>query len=93
MLTTVAVPEGVDEAAVRRRLLGDYGIEIAGGLGEFRGKAWRIGLMGHSARGRNVTLVLAALGEALRRQGRRVPVEAALEAAADMLSAAPENIV
>lgn len=93
MLTTVAVPEGVDEAAVRRQLLADYGIEIAGGLGEFRGKAWRIGLMGHSARGRNVTLVLAALGEALRRQGRRVPVEAALEAAADMLSAAPENIV
>lgn len=85
MLTTVAVPEGVDEAAVRSYLLAEYGIEIAGGLGEFKGRAWRIGMMGHSARKRNVQLVLAALGDALHRQGQKAPVEAALETAAHML--------
>ena len=47
-LTTVYTPEGVDEAALRKRLLFDYNIEIAGGLGTFKGKAWRIGLMGYS---------------------------------------------
>lgn len=87
MLTTVAVPPGVDEAAVRDYLLREFGIEIAGGLGEFRGRAWRIGLMGHSARARNVTLVLAALAAALRAQGHRIALEAALEAAEDVLSA------
>jgi alanine-glyoxylate transaminase/serine-glyoxylate transaminase/serine-pyruvate transaminase len=60
-LTTVWVPEGVDEAAIRRRLLGEYNIEIAGGLGAFAGKAWRIGLMGYSSRRENVLLLLAAL--------------------------------
>ncbi|MBN1660274.1 MAG: alanine--glyoxylate aminotransferase family protein [Anaerolineae bacterium] len=60
-LTTVAVPEGIDEAAVRRRLLSEYNVEIAGGLGAFKGKAWRIGLMGYSSRRENVELLLAAL--------------------------------
>src|SRR5690606_20280650 len=46
MLNAVGVPDGVDDASTRRRLLDDYGIEIGGGLGELRGKAWRIGLMG-----------------------------------------------
>jgi alanine-glyoxylate transaminase/serine-glyoxylate transaminase/serine-pyruvate transaminase len=62
-LTTAWVPDGIDEAAVRRRLLDEYGIEVGGGLGEFAGKVWRIGLMGHTARHRNVTLLLAALDE------------------------------
>jgi alanine-glyoxylate transaminase/serine-glyoxylate transaminase/serine-pyruvate transaminase len=60
-LTTVWVPDGVDEAAIRRRLLDEYNIEIAGGLGAFAGKAWRIGLMGYSSRPENVLLLLAAL--------------------------------
>jgi alanine-glyoxylate transaminase/serine-glyoxylate transaminase/serine-pyruvate transaminase len=60
-LTTVRVPEGVDDAAVRTRLLSDYSIEIAGGLGDLKGKIWRIGLMGHSSREENVLLLLAAL--------------------------------
>ena len=60
-LTTVWVPEGVDDATVRSRLLSVYGIEIGGGLGEFAGRVWRIGCMGHTARMRNVTLLLAAL--------------------------------
>jgi alanine-glyoxylate transaminase/serine-glyoxylate transaminase/serine-pyruvate transaminase len=62
-LTTVWVPDGVDEAAVRRSLLTDYGIEIGGGLGEFVGRVWRIGCMGHTARRRNVDLLLAALDD------------------------------
>ena len=60
-LTTVRVPDGVDEAAVRRRLLDEYNIEIAGGLGVLRGKIWRIGLMGHSSRPENVMALLGAL--------------------------------
>jgi alanine-glyoxylate transaminase/serine-glyoxylate transaminase/serine-pyruvate transaminase len=64
-LNCVAVPEGTDEAAIRRRLLDEYDIEIGGGLGVFAGKAWRIGLMGHSATRRNVLTLLAALNECL----------------------------
>ncbi|HIC88638.1 MAG TPA: alanine--glyoxylate aminotransferase family protein [Anaerolineae bacterium] len=60
-LTTVLVPQGLDEAAVRRRLLNEYNIEIAGGLGAFKGHVWRIGLMGYSSRRENVILLLSAL--------------------------------
>ena len=67
MLNAVKVPDGVDEAMVRKRLLEEYGIEIGAGLGVFKGKVWRIGLMGTSASKRNVTLVLAALREILGR--------------------------
>jgi alanine-glyoxylate transaminase/serine-glyoxylate transaminase/serine-pyruvate transaminase len=66
-LTTVWVPDGVDDVAVRRTLLERHGIEIGGGLGEFAGRVWRIGCMGHTARPRNVALVLAALAEVLER--------------------------
>ena len=68
MLNAVKVPDGVEDGAVRKRLLEDYGIEIGGGLGVFKGKVWRIGLMGHSASKRNVALVLAALGEILKKK-------------------------
>jgi alanine-glyoxylate transaminase/serine-glyoxylate transaminase/serine-pyruvate transaminase len=69
-LTSVRVPasrlpDGMTEAQVRSKLLFDYGIEIGGGLGELAGTGWRIGLMGHTARQRNVTLLLAALDEIL----------------------------
>ncbi|MCA9180701.1 MAG: alanine--glyoxylate aminotransferase family protein, partial [Planctomycetales bacterium] len=64
-LNCVALPAGVDEAAIRGRLLNEFDIEIGAGLGEFAGKAWRIGLMGHTATHRNVTLLLAALKECL----------------------------
>jgi len=66
-LTTVRVPDGVDEAAVRASLLERYGIEIGGGVGPLAGRAWRIGCMGHTARPANVTLLVAALGEVLER--------------------------
>ena len=65
MLTCVMIPDGVDDAAVRGRLLADYGIEIVGGLGPLKGKAWRIGLMGYSCSERNVHYLLAALREIL----------------------------
>jgi alanine-glyoxylate transaminase/serine-glyoxylate transaminase/serine-pyruvate transaminase len=60
-LTTVRVPEGVNEAQVRSRLLNEYNIEIGGGLGELKGKVWRIGLMGYSSKPENVLLLLAAM--------------------------------
>jgi len=62
MLNAVAVPGGVDEAVVRKRLLDEHSIEIGAGLGEFKGKAWRVGLMGESATERHVTAVLGGLG-------------------------------
>jgi alanine-glyoxylate transaminase/serine-glyoxylate transaminase/serine-pyruvate transaminase len=64
-LTTVLVPDGVDEAKARALLLERHGIEIGGGLGAYAGKMWRIGCMGHTARPRNVALLLAALREVL----------------------------
>src|SRR5581483_2313746 len=67
-LTTALVPAGVaDEAALRAMLLDRYGIEVGGGLGAYSGKMWRIGCMGHTARPRNVTLLLGALAEVLDR--------------------------
>jgi alanine-glyoxylate transaminase/serine-glyoxylate transaminase/serine-pyruvate transaminase len=66
-LTTVWAPEGVDEASVRRRLLDDYNIEIAGGLGRFKARAWRIGLMGYSSQRWNVLLLVSALKRLLGR--------------------------
>lgn len=64
-LTTVRIPDGVDDLTVRKALLERHGIEIGGGLGPFAGTVWRIGCMGHTARPRNVALVLAALEEAM----------------------------
>jgi alanine-glyoxylate transaminase/serine-glyoxylate transaminase/serine-pyruvate transaminase len=64
-LTIVWLPDGADDATLRKALLETYGIEVGGGLGEFAGKAWRIGLMGHSARERSVTTLLGALRELL----------------------------
>ncbi|WP_035178349.1 pyridoxal-phosphate-dependent aminotransferase family protein [Alkalihalobacterium bogoriense] len=64
-LTSVLIPDGVDDVNVRKQLLTKYGIEIGGGLGELKGKVWRIGLMGFNAKQRNVTLFLAALQDVL----------------------------
>jgi alanine-glyoxylate transaminase/serine-glyoxylate transaminase/serine-pyruvate transaminase len=66
MLNAVRIPSGVDDAKTRRRLLDEFGIEIGGGLGDFKGKAWRIGLMGSSSTERNVTLLLAALAKIMK---------------------------
>ena len=66
-LTTVRIPDGVDELKVRKQLLNDFNIEIAGGLGELKGKVWRIGLMGYSSRAENVLLLLTALERILNK--------------------------
>lgn len=65
MLTCVMIPDGVEDAWVRNRLLNEYGIEIVGGFGPLKGRAWRIGLMGYSASERNVHYLLAAMKEIL----------------------------
>ncbi|HPE60887.1 MAG TPA: alanine--glyoxylate aminotransferase family protein [Thiolinea sp.] len=80
-LNLVTVPEGVDEAAVRNRLLDDYNLEIGAGLGALAGKVWRIGLMGHASRPQNVLNCLAALEATL--YGLKAPIETgvAIEAA------------
>ncbi len=65
-LTTPQLPPSIDDAAVRRRLLEAYNLEIAGGFGPLAGKVWRIGLMGYSSRRENVTLLLAALQQILK---------------------------
>ena len=74
-LTTVWVPEGVNEGFLRRRLLEDYNIEIAGGLGVFKGRVWRIGLMGFSSQRANVLLLLSALEDILQQMIGKVPQE------------------
>jgi alanine-glyoxylate transaminase/serine-glyoxylate transaminase/serine-pyruvate transaminase len=81
MLNAVRIPEGVDDAAVRRGLLERFGIEIGAGLGEFKGKVWRIGLMGHSSRMKNVLALLTALEELLTQQGHKFKAGASVAAA------------
>jgi len=61
MLNSVRIPKGVDDAAVRSKLLNEYNIEIGAGLGDFAGKVWRIGLMGCSCTENHVNMLLAAL--------------------------------
>lgn len=65
MLNAVRIPEGVDDLSGRQRLLNEYSIEIGGGLGDFTGKAWRIGLMGCSCTENHVNMLIAALNNIL----------------------------
>jgi alanine-glyoxylate transaminase/serine-glyoxylate transaminase/serine-pyruvate transaminase len=81
MLNAVKIPTGVDDATVRRELLNRFGIEIGGGLGTFKGKVWRIGLMGYGSRPANVLLFLGALEQLLAEQGHRFPHGAGVAAA------------
>ena len=67
-LNAVKVPDGVDETAVRKRLLNDFGIEIGAGLGELAGRIWRIGLMGAGSTPQSVDRVLEALAICLDRK-------------------------
>ncbi|NLC62526.1 MAG: alanine--glyoxylate aminotransferase family protein, partial [Thermoanaerobacterales bacterium] len=77
-LTTVRIPENVDDMQVRSYLLKKYGIAIGGGLGDFKGKAWRIGLMGEGSKINNVLMLLCALGDALKHQGFNMDMESAV---------------
>jgi alanine-glyoxylate transaminase / serine-glyoxylate transaminase / serine-pyruvate transaminase len=80
-LNAVWVPDGVDEPAARARLLEEHGLEIGGGLGDFAGRVWRIGLMGHGAREDNVRKCLHAIETVLDRSG-------GVDAAEELLSVA-----
>ena len=80
-LNAVLIPDGVDDAAVRKQLLNEFGIEIGGGLGPMAGKTWRIGLMGAACTNRNVLLLLAALERCLNDQGISVDAGAGVAAA------------
>jgi alanine-glyoxylate transaminase/serine-glyoxylate transaminase/serine-pyruvate transaminase len=80
-LNVVQVPEGVDEARVRGRLLEEYQLEVGAGLGALAGKVWRIGLMGHSCNLRNVLLCVGAFETILASEGAAVETGVA-EAAA-----------
>jgi len=81
MLTTLRIPDGIDDATIRGRLITDYGIEIGGGLGIFAGKAWRVGLMGDSSNEQNVMLCQNALETLLIEFGHGVKPDTAVQAA------------
>jgi alanine-glyoxylate transaminase/serine-glyoxylate transaminase/serine-pyruvate transaminase len=70
-VTAVNVPSGVNDAQLRKQLLDEFNIEISGGLGQVKGKIWRVGLMGYSSQKTNVLLFLTALEKALADQGYR----------------------
>jgi alanine-glyoxylate transaminase/serine-glyoxylate transaminase/serine-pyruvate transaminase len=80
-LNAVRIPDGLDDVACRKRLLAEFGIEIGGGLGDFKGKAWRIGLMGHNSRPNCVFQCLAALEQVLLGAGAKVTPGAGVAAA------------
>ena len=79
-LNAVSIPEGIDDATVRGRLLHEYNLEIGAGLGTLAGKVWRIGLMGHSSRKENILLCVSALESVLGDMGAGINRGAALPA-------------
>ncbi|MEW8649526.1 MAG: alanine--glyoxylate aminotransferase family protein [Candidatus Thiodiazotropha sp.] len=78
MLNAVSIPEGVDDASVRSRLLSEYNLEIGAGLGTLAGKVWRIGLMGYSAKPENVLLCVGALEAVLTEMNAPINTDVAL---------------
>jgi alanine-glyoxylate transaminase/serine-glyoxylate transaminase/serine-pyruvate transaminase len=80
-LNAVAIPDGVDDATVRARLLNEYSLEIGAGLGPMAGRIWRIGLMGYASNTRNVLLCLGALDAVLADMGAAIEHGVAVEAA------------
>ncbi|MCU7958667.1 MAG: alanine--glyoxylate aminotransferase family protein [gamma proteobacterium symbiont of Bathyaustriella thionipta] len=86
-LNAVSIPQGIDEAAIRRELLNRYNLEIGAGLGALAGKVWRIGLMGYASRAENILLCISALGTLLNEAGQSVDTGAALNAAQSVLNA------
>jgi alanine-glyoxylate transaminase/serine-glyoxylate transaminase/serine-pyruvate transaminase len=87
-LNAVCVPDGADEASVRRLLLEEFNVEVGGGLGTLAGRIWRVGLMGAGSSSRLILLFLSALERALRAQGYSVTPGIGTAAAGDMLSTA-----
>jgi len=85
-LNAVSIPEGVDDATVRARLLKEFNLEIGAGLGDLAGKVWRIGLMGHASRAENIVLCIAALEAVLADMGAPINTGVALGAAQQVLA-------
>ena len=85
-LNTVKIPEGIDDAKVRKTLLEEYNLEIGGGLGVLKGKIWRVGLMGYSSSEPNVLYFLTVLEQTLRQQGFEVPKGTGATAAREVYS-------
>lgn len=79
-LNAVSIPNGVDDAEVRGRLLNEYNLEIGAGLGALAGKVWRIGLMGHASRAENILLCVGALEAVLSDMGAEINTGVALAA-------------
>ncbi len=86
-LNAVSIPNGVDDAEVRGRLLNEFNLEIGAGLGALAGKVWRIGLMGHSSRAENILLCVAALEAVLADMGAKINTGVALPAVQKALTA------
>jgi alanine-glyoxylate transaminase/serine-glyoxylate transaminase/serine-pyruvate transaminase len=80
-VTGVRIPAGIEDGKVRKQLLDEFNIEIAGGIGATKGKIWRVGLMGYSSQKVNVLLLLAALDKVFSDQGFKVPAGAGVAAA------------
>ena len=87
-LTTVRVPQGIDDARVRGALVAEHSIDIGGGQGPLAGKVWRIGLMGYGSNPEHLLSLLAALGRLLAREGFKGDVRAGAAAAAEALAQA-----
>ncbi len=85
-LNAVVVPDGIDDGAVCATLLEEYDLEVAGGLGDLAGDIFRIGCMGYSARPKNVSYVVSALGTVLESMGADVDPEGGLRATREALS-------
>ncbi len=86
-LNAITIPDGVDEAEVRTRLLNEFNLEIGAGLGSLAGKVWRIGLMGYSSRAENIILCLGALEAVLGDMGAKINTGVAIVAAQKVLTA------
>jgi alanine-glyoxylate transaminase / serine-glyoxylate transaminase / serine-pyruvate transaminase len=80
-VTSVRVPEGIEDGRVRRQLRDEFGIEIAGGIGALKGKIWRVGLMGYVSQAKHILLFLAAFEKVLFEQGFRVSLGTGVGAA------------
>ena len=84
-LNAIVIPEGIDDMKLRNYLIECYNLEIGGGLGELKGKIWRVGLMGYSSSAQNVIFFISALSRALAVQGFKTNLAEGLEAAMEVI--------
>jgi alanine-glyoxylate transaminase/serine-glyoxylate transaminase/serine-pyruvate transaminase len=87
-VTSINIPQGAEDVRLRRQLLDEFGIEIAGGIGPLKGKIWRVGLMGYISQAKHILFFLAALEKVLCDHGFRVPSGAGVGAAIRLYSRA-----